>query len=524
MTGPARVGLLLVEDEPVVGRTIQAMLEHAGFDVLGRAISGQQAIELAAALRPDAVVMDIGLPDMDGLEAAERITQQSPVPVVVLSAYDTPALLDRAARAGVGAYLVKPADIREMERAIAVAIARFDDMVALRRLNGELAEEMRQRALAERELLASEERFRTAVDFSNDWEYWLAPDGHLVYVSPSCQRVTGYSRDDFQADPSLLVEIALPEDRAVAAQFCSAGDATWSCDTRFRIVTRDGQVRWVERVCQPVRGADGVPRGWRASIRDVTDRLRLEERLREARKAEALGQLAGGLAHDLNNLLTVITGYAELAREDAGANGALQADLQEIQMAGDRAGRIISHLLSYGRRQVLRLTSVDLNALLAGLHERLSEAAGPAVQVRLRLDYGVAGVRMDAQRLEQSLLEMASNAAEAMPGGGQLAFETRMAEPIAEVTGPVVLLRVADTGTGMTAEVRERVFDPFFTTRDHAERDGLGLAAAYGLVRQVGGTITVTSEPQAGTTFDIYLPVAEGLGGPPHDAEEGVLA
>ncbi|NLD42916.1 MAG: hybrid sensor histidine kinase/response regulator, partial [Chloroflexi bacterium] len=179
----------------------------------------------------------------------------------------------------------------------------------------------------------------------------------------------------------------------------------------------------------------------------------------------------------------------------------------------------IANLLAYSRQQLLRLAPTDLNALLARVRPGLCQTVGDAVQVRLLLGEGLPPVRIDAQRLEEGLYEMARNAAEAMPDGGTLTLETEVAQPDAAALavaggaggaspGAYVRLRVADTGIGMEEEVAAHVFDPFFTTKGRAEREGLGLSAVYGLVRQVGGTVMVSSRPQEGTAFDLYLPVA----------------
>lgn len=521
MRPPQSIRVLVVEDEVLVGEMIQAVLEQLGYVVVGRAADGAEAIEQTCSLKPDVVLMDIGLPDMDGIAAAERISAVLPTPVVILSAYDTPALLERATSAGVGAYLVKPADAREIERGIAVARARFDDMVALRDLNRELQAEIAERKRVEEALRASEEMFRTAVDFSYDWEYWLGPDGRYVYVSPACERITGYSRAEFHARPDLLVEITIPEDREALSAHLDHLDAEGPCDLHFRIHTRSGDVRWIDHVCQAVYRSDGSFRGRRASNRDSTERRRLEADLREARKMEAIAQLAGGLAHDLNNLLTVVNGYAELAFEAAAHHPQLQEDLGEIREAGERAADIVNRLLAFGRQQLLQVRTVHLNRFLAELRPDLDGLLGRGVRLNLRPEAVSSEVVADPEKLRQVILELSRNARDAMPEGGTLVLQTSDARveggsaesrPGLEV-GEYVRLTVRDTGAGMPADTVERIFEPFFTTKGLANSDGLGLAAAYGLVRQIGGNIVVSSEPNVGTTFDIYLPRAAAEAG-----------
>ncbi len=265
MNGPGDVRVLVVDDDAMVGEMIQAMLAHAGFRSIGRAASGRAAVEMAAQTHPDVVLMDISLPDMDGIEAAQRIADSAPVPVVILSAYDTPDLLERCAgrRGGLPRQAGRcPRDGAGHRR----GPARFDDISALRNLNRALEGEIRERQQAQRELQASEERFRTAIDFTYNWEYWLAPDGHFVYVSPACERITGYTREEFEADPGLLAQITLPEDRAKAEMRRAAdGTAAEVQEAQFRILTRWGEVRTIEQVSRPVFGAAGDLRGWRAS-------------------------------------------------------------------------------------------------------------------------------------------------------------------------------------------------------------------------------------------------------------------
>lgn len=516
-SAPLRV--LVVEDEALVGEMLQAMLEQLGYTVVSRATTGRDAIERVRASRPDVVLMDIGLPDMDGITAAEQIAEREPTPVVILSAYDTPALVDRATKAGVGAYLVKPADSREIERGIAVARARFGDLMDLRKLNAALEAEVAERRRVERALRESEHRFRMAVDFSNDWETWLSPEGTYIYVSPAVERITGYGREDLTANPGLLMEITAPEDRKALAAHQEQEGPGGPNTIVFRVQTRGGEERWIEHVCRPVYGEDGAYLGLRASNRDITDRMRLQERLREARKMEAIAQLAGGLAHDLNNLLTVVNGYAELAMEVLEPASSAYDDVQEIRQAGERAGAIINQLLAFSRQQMLQVKVLDLNALLAELREHLSTALGTDIRLELALEADAAFVAADAERVRQIVLELAGNAVDAMPAGGLLRVSTRNVEvdeepdgnPLTHATvppGPYVLLEVQDTGVGLEGDAVARLFEPYFTTKGFAEADGLGLPAAYGLMRQMGGDIRVHSEPQAGTTFELLFPLA----------------
>ncbi|HEX5782771.1 MAG TPA: ATP-binding protein, partial [Solirubrobacteraceae bacterium] len=247
---------------------------------------------------------------------------------------------------------------------------------------------------------------------------------------------------------------------------------------------------------------------------DVTERLRLEERLGQAEKMEAIGRLAGGVAHDFNNLLTVISGYAEilLARSDLPG----REQLAEISHAAEQAAGLTRQLLAFSRRQVLHPRVLDLNDIVAGMEPMVRRIIGDDVSVGVRLTPSLAAVEADQAQIERVILNLAANARDAMPNGGRLTIETANVELDDDYVtsrgegtpGTNVLLAVSDTGVGMSEEVQRHLFEPFFTTKGPGAGTGLGLSTVFGVVKQSGGSIYVYSEEGRGTTFKIYLPAA----------------
>jgi two-component system cell cycle sensor histidine kinase/response regulator CckA len=267
----------------------------------------------------------------------------------------------------------------------------------------------------------------------------------------------------------------------------------------------------------------------RRALEETRERARaqgLEAQLIQAQKMEAIGRLAGGVAHDFNNMLTVINGYSELilARMDPG--DASRRDLEEIFNAGKRAAGLTRQLLAFSRRQILQPSTLDLNSILQGLERMLSRLIGEDIQLHLRLSPLLHPVNADAGQIEQVVVNLVVNARDAMPRGGKITLETLNADLDASFVaahselraGPHALLLVTDTGTGMTPEVKAHLFEPFFTTKEQGKGTGLGLSTVLGIVQQCGGSIGVSSESGWGTTFRIYLPRAEkalAAAGPP---------
>jgi signal transduction histidine kinase/CheY-like chemotaxis protein len=288
----------------------------------------------------------------------------------------------------------------------------------------------------------------------------------------------------------------------------------------YRYRHKDG--RWIDLEavgCNLLH--DPAVNGIVLNIRDITERKRAEEekavlhaQLIQSQKMESVGRLAGGVAHDFNNVLTVILGFAEFGIDDLREGDPLRENLEEIRSASERAAAITRQLLAFSRKQVLQPIALDLNAVATGLEKMLRRLLGEDIELAQVLGPDLGIVTADRVQIEQVIVNLAINARDAMPQGGKLTIETANVELDEEYAvlhasvkpGPYVLLAVSDTGHGMDEATMTRIFEPFFTTKEVGKGTGLGLSTVYGIVKQSGGNIWVYSEPGKGTTFKIYLP------------------
>jgi PAS domain S-box-containing protein len=286
-----------------------------------------------------------------------------------------------------------------------------------------------------------------------------------------------------------------------------------------KLTTPNGKVFSVRGY--PVRDESGEIVGAVEVASDISEREDLERQFRQAQKMEAVGRLAGGVAHDFNNLLTAITGYTDLLLCDPGITDEMEADLKEVANAADRAATLTRQLLAFARRQVLQPRVLDLNALVGDLAKMIRRLIGEDVDLTMTLDPALGSVEADPGQVEQVIMNLAVNARDAMPQGGELVIGTanveldraRASQRLGVQPGPYVMLSIRDTGVGMDAETLAHLFEPFFTTKEQGRGTGLGLSTVFGIVRQHKGAILPRSEPGRGTTFEIYLPrveIAEG--------------
>ncbi|MFH0958070.1 MAG: PAS domain S-box protein [Pseudomonadota bacterium] len=495
---------------------------------------------------------------------------------------------------------------------------------------------------AEKELRESEERYRTIADFNYDWEYWVEAEGNFLYVSPSCERITGYSAEEFISDPDLMNRIIHPDDRNRMLDHYNnvRQAATQPVDAiDFRIIRSDGAIRWIAHVCQPVYGQEGQTLGRRGSNRDITDRKRAEEMEKrlftaiehaaegiiitdatgiieyinpaeetitgyshdeligqkpnifksdkhddnfyknlwetinagnvwsgrfinkkkngteyhedatispvydksgnltnfvavkhdvtkqvelqnqffQAQKMEAIGNLAGGFAHDFNNKLQVIAGYVELTLFNKDRPENYKHDMGIIKQAVDSSAELIKGMMMFSRKTATELQPVELNKLVEQTRSMLSRSIPKTIAIDLLLADDLWAIKAAPNQIDQILMNLAVNASDAMPDGGRLTIKTNnivlddefcSAYPNTE-PGRYALITVADTGAGMNKETESHIFEPFFTTKGPGKGTGLGLAVVYGIVEQHGARIICESKPSVGTTFRIYFPAIE---------------
>ena len=307
-----------------------------------------------------------------------------------------------------------------------------------------------------------------------------------------------------------------PEDRErLQRELSEAVTSRKPLSTEFRIVRlNDNEVRNISIVSKSIYDKSGDAVRLIGTTHDITERKKLEEQLVQAQKMEAVGRLAGGVAHDFNNLLTIILGRGQLAIEKLGPDDPNRESLDEIMKAGDRAAGLTRQLLAFSRRQVLQPRVLDLNAVVTDLSKLLRRLIGEDIQLSTTLARGLGQIKADPGQTEQVIMNLAVNARDAMPRGGQLTIETANVEldenwarsrPYAS-PGSYVMISVSDTGIGIDDEVKPHIFEPFFTTKEKGKGTGLGLATVYGIVKQTGGNISVYSEPGKGATFKIYFP------------------
>ena len=351
-------------------------------------------------------------------------------------------------------------------------------------------------------LQQSESLHRGIVEASTDVICVVDLDGRIEMISPSSHAVLG--RAPHELVGRSFEGLVHPDD--LEAAWANLERATTvPTSMTVRLLHADGSVLTMEATTSPLPGLDGSPARILATVRDVTERRLLEEQLRQSQKLESIGRLAGGVAHDFNNILTAIRGYAELLLIDLADDAPARESAEEIARAATRAAGLTGQLLAFSRKQVLRPQRLDLNEIVTGMSSLLARTLGEDVVLTTALETGLRPTLADPTQVEQVVLNLAVNARDAMPHGGRLLLRTANVD-LDE--GAHVALVVADTGTGMDDETASRIFEPFFTTKEVGAGTGLGLATVHGIVAQSGGVIEVASEPDVGTTFTVCLPAA----------------
>ena len=496
------VRVLLVEDSSADAELVELELRKAESGLGGRDFTARRVMtrpRFERALRefqPDIIIADHQLPQFSGAEALQLAREIAPgTPFILVTGSLDEETAVEYMKAGAADYVLK-GRLARLGPAVRGALER-------QRTQERMKQQLRER----------EEYFRSLIEQAMDIIAVLDADGAIRYASPSVLTLLGYAPEELVGRQ--MLDLVHADDAGPTLRVFAEGVATGKggrlLELRFR--HKDGTYRILEAIGRYLTD-DPVVRGVVINARDVTERRSLERQLLQAQKMEAVGRLAGGVAHDFNNVLTAIFGYVGLLLYGLPTLSPLRPDLEEIRKAAERAAELTRQLLAFSRKQVLEMRVLDLNELVTDMDRLLRRLLGEDVDVATKLDPTLGAVRADAGQLEQVVVNLAVNSRDAMPEGGRLMIETRNAEldesyareHVPLQPGSYVMLALTDTGTGMSAETMSHMFEPFFTTKETGKGTGLGLATVYGIVKQSGGYVWCYSELGHGTTFKVYLP------------------
>ena len=503
MNGDVRV--LLVEDSEDDALLLIRQLVRAGMRPVHRRVDS--AADLTRALDEEAwdvVISDYVMPGFSGLDAVRLIRQRhSQLPVVVVSGTVGEEVAVETIRAGANDYVMKDNLTRlatSVEREVREALAR------------------REHEAVDRALQYAERRFEGVLDAVPTAIVIVDERGRVVRANSHVAITFGYDPSELEGQP---IEVLIPEafrDVHVAHRrgyLENPSTRMMGMGRDLRARRKDGSEVPVEVGLATIRSADELLVV--AAATDISFRLELETQLLQAQKLEAIGRLAGGVAHDFNNLLTAINGYAELVASELPADSTVREDVEEIRRAGERGATLVRQLLAFGRAQQLRPQRLATAEVVTDLEPLLRRLVTEAIELDLSADPTTPPILVDRTQLERVLVNLTVNARDAMPEGGRLTI--RVAPGLTASGAGQAVLTVVDSGGGMDAATKERLFTPFFSTKPVGQGAGLGLATVHGIVSQSGGTIDVNSETGRGTSFSIRFPAAQALDA----ADDGVI-
>ncbi|OFW47415.1 MAG: hypothetical protein A3J29_22490 [Acidobacteria bacterium RIFCSPLOWO2_12_FULL_67_14b] len=508
MERPIRV--LHVEDNPRDAELVRSQLKAADIPHELIWVDRQESFASALATHPfDLILCDYNLPGFNGLAALRLARERQPdVPVIIITGVLTDEEAAKCLEAGATDYVLKDRVSR-----LGFAVMRSIQDAEQRRLRG----------LAEAALRESEERTRSLLEFAPDAFLIVDDAGRIQMANAAAERVFDYTRKELIGQPvEMLMPARYRQGHIQHRDMFGRSPQTREMGVGLELIglRRDGREFPISVSLGSVEV--GGKRLNISAVRDVSERHRLEEQLRQAQRMEVVGRLAGGVAHDFNNLLTVIIGVAELVLEQVKDGDPLRADLEEIHRAGERGALLTKQLLAFSRKQLLQPEVLNLNTVVAKMEGLLRRLIHEDIDLVVEGAQGLGSVKADPGQIEQVIANLAVNARDAMPQGGQLTIETLDVEldedyprqhGVAVRPGSYVMLAITDTGTGMDEATRARIFEPYFTTKASGKGTGLGLSTVFGIVKQSEGLIWVYSEVGRGTSFKIYLPrVAEVAG------------
>lgn len=512
--------ILFAEDNAAFRLILKNQLEFVGHQVV-MAVNGRQALSLAHEINPDVIISDIQMPEMDGYQLCETVRADDTIAhlpfIFYTGTFVTPE--DEALALGLGAdrFLRKPVELKKLLNEIQVITEQKQRQRKPSGPNTDTQELYRKtisRKLHKKQ--AESTLYQEIVNQSHEAIAVMDKDGHLLVQNPAHQRLFNLE-DEVAPDWTPALTLGPEVYQNIKEALAETGFY------RGEIIRPENHLPeiYLEVTAFAMANNDEEAATTVLILRDTTfkrqeenEKKALQAQLIQAQKMEVVGRLAGGIAHDFNNILNAILGYSELALLDLPEDNPAYNSIKIIQSSGERAARLVRQLLAFSRKQILKIEPVNINQIVCDLTKMLSRLIGEDVQLQLHLSPASGEVMADAGQLEQILLNLAVNARDAMPTGGQLSISTDLANiesdsPYLEMNpGRYVTVSITDSGIGMDQQTMDQIFEPFFTTKEIGKGTGLGLATVFGIIKQHQGHITVESHLGHGTTFTLFLPEA----------------
>ncbi|MHC4266906.1 MAG: ATP-binding response regulator [Planctomycetota bacterium] len=501
--------ILIVEDDRIVAEGTKRSLKRLGFNVSGIVSYGEKAVESIKECDPDLVLMDIMLKgEMNGIQATDQIHTQFDIPVVYLTAYTDEDVLNRAKITEPFGYIVKPFEERELNTTIEIALYKHK---------------------METKLKESKAWLSTTLRSIGDAVIVNDTKGNITFINSVAETFTGWSQEEVVGKPLTDIYKIINEQTRehIEKSFAKAirNGSVVGLENNTILITKDGKEIPIDYSVSAIRDEKENVTGIVLVFRDISERkhaekerIKLQEQLHQSQKMEAIGTLAGGIAHDLNNLLTVILGYSELAMDNAPELSPVRQDLEEIKKAGIRSQDVVKQLLSFSSKTVIKRKHVKISPVIEECLKFLRSSIPTNIKIHTTIQDESIVVLADPTQIHQVIMNLCTNAAHAMSeNGGVMEVSLSVIEfgknkTIQNVElnqGQYLKITVSDTGYGIAKENLDKIFDPYFTTKEVGKGSGIGLSVVQRIIMDHHGSISVDSEYGKRTTFNLFLPVVE---------------
>ena len=525
MDNRSKYKILTIDDEDYIRHSIKSYLEDYGFEVV-EAANGREGIEVFDSEHPDLVLLDLRMPEMDGLQVLTSLNDKNcDIPFIVASGTGNIQSVVEALHLGARDYILKPIeDLNVLYHAVEKCLKELELKRENIRYQERLEELVRERTL---ELQQSEERYRAVFEYTGTAAVIVEADDTISMANSRFAELAAMDQADITGRKKWCDFVDPGDVETIRNRFTSCNALHEYTDHplqyEIRFIDNNGDFKYVYASLGRIPGSDRSV----ISLLDVTEKkkaeqrwLSLEKQLRKSQKMEAIGTLAGGIAHDLNNILGPVLGYSDMIMRASKPGSDVFRHSEKIQKAALRAADLVSQVLSFNRREETARRRIKIHPVSREVIKLLKGSIPSTIRIVDKIDRNCGAVEADPTQIHQVIMNLCTNAYHAMEDtGGTLAVSlTQISLDSADMVeyphlvgrhGPYLALEVSDTGCGMTDDVMERIFDPYFTTKEDGKGTGLGLATVYSIVKACNGDIAVKSSPGRGTVFTVLLPVVE---------------